>query len=239
MSLETIEKALEKHEKKEEILADVKSTLEAEKESAKKEGFTEGQRKANSEAKNVRERFKKKWEEIGLDPDSDEFEEKFSEIKDAKSELEKLRNQSGSDKTQIAALENKIDKLTENFAKSENEKKDLKLSQRRRDVESEIRKHLTEGKAIKPDVLTKNLLLDVDFTDDSREAKDLTIKIDGKDFAIKDGVEEFLKANQEFVRNETAPGGQSGGDRGTSQMKPDEIQARREKLRSMGTSVGL
>ena len=110
-------KLLEGHEKKDEILSYFQTEIE-------KASF-EGSKKANSEAKNVRERFKKNWSAFDLDPDSSDFEEKLLNLKDSLEDYKALK--SGDKKNpEILKLQRDLEKITQTLEAEKKEKESLK-----------------------------------------------------------------------------------------------------------------
>jgi hypothetical protein len=250
--MDDLKKSLEGNDKKDDILKMVddhtKESVKTESEKAAKEAS----QKANKEAKNIRERFKSKWKDLEIDPDDDDFDEKFEEIKKAKTELEALKKKADDDdkgdNKEIKKLTDLVGKLQKSLEKSEekieaSEKKVIKakVDGRKKDIEKDIISMLTEKKAIKPKVLLPTLMQTIDVSEIENDEFNPQIKLgdgdDEKEYSITDGVGKFLEDNPEFISNNGSPGGNSGDKGGKgSPGEESEISERRKKLREMNKS---
>jgi hypothetical protein len=227
--LDDIKKALEGHQKAEDILKLVEAHAG---EVAKTEGekaAIEAKRKANSEAKNIRERFKKTWEDFEIDPDADDFEDKITALKDA---LKKAKDGGGRNEGELKTLMARIEKAEKKAADAEAREKEAKARARRKDAESAIITALTEKKAIKPQILLNSIMPNIKIAE-SEDAAHI-YKVGDDEFSIQDGIAKFLEANPEFIANATRPGGDSGHLKGGdgSPKKQSDINKRREEIRA-------
>ena len=221
MSIETILESLIGNEKKDDILADVKQTIKdsvKENQTGIEEKHKKDLTKRNNENKNLRGRVKKIIEALDLDiDDEDELDEAIEEIQ------KKIKGKSsggGDDKTakELKKVLKELEKLKTKSVNDDKEKADLKLKNKKGDIRTDILKHLKKLKVLKPmeedaaDLIMNKMKIDEDG--------EVTLKINGKDFDVEDGVKNWIEPRKEFIENEQSQGGGSGnGGKGGSPKK--------------------
>jgi len=229
MSIETITKLLEGNDKKAEILEDVKNTIKEDVDAKEKELNDTHKKelsKRNSENKSLRDRVKKMeklTEDLELDIEDDDFDEKLQEIKD---KLEKLGKDGGTDARntpEYKALEKKIKKLEEKSESDDKEKAKLKKERQQSKARKDILAQLKENKVLKAreEDLADLLMIKVKFDEDGNA----TLNIDGEEHDFKEGIKKWIEPRAEFIENGQNPGGGSGkgGGTGVPNKKPEDM----------------
>lgn len=197
--------------------------------------------KVNQEASNIRKRFKKSWVDLGLDPDSEEFEVALMDAKKKLTEFDDLKAGKSKEKeTELTQLQKKVEALTASIEQERKEKKEIARSSLIKSVEGELKSQLSKYKAISPDVLSKALIGDLNLDGDDLTLESVRFK--GEDgLTISDGVKKFLDENKTLVSSQVSSGSDSSASKekqGSQNSDANSIQARKEYLRQK-TSNGL
>lgn len=246
MKLEDVLKALEALENGEELINVVKAELN----------------KKNNEAKNLRTRAKtaedalsehKKTlaivlEKMGIEGfDSDEFDlDDALEAYDTAMKAKEGGKGKGKDDPEFAELQRQVAKLTKTMDTLKKEKEaadkavlDEQAKRHSMLVQTELLSSLTEGKAIKANVLVDVLKKFIKVGEDEK----LVFTTDvGDEVSVKDGVAGWLKANPEFVENTSRGGAGSHGGPGGAGKTEEEAAKSMAEQRNKGpqnNNIGL
>lgn len=224
--MEDLFKILGDFDKKQEVLEFVTKSLETAK--------VEASRKANSEAENVRKRYKKNWENIGLDPEKEDFEGKIVELKEKMYTFEDLKTGKVKEKdSEIKTLSKQIEILNKKFEDSETEKRAIKKQSLIKSVESKLKDSLIKGKAKSPDILTKALMADLSLDDENQSVEDVKFG----EVSIEDKVKSFLDENKDLVSSHVNSGSDTGNKSIIGSKNANTIESRREHLRGLSKSI--
>jgi hypothetical protein len=209
MTIEEILKSLEGYEKKDEVKGLIEKLIE--------NTGKESSKKANGEAKNLRERLKKLLGALDLDETDDDLDEKIEELKTLKkpetkdklSDYEKLSKEVGVMKREREAEKADKAKLTEKVHSG------LK--------KSSLIKALTEKNAIDPELIAEVLSGKLKVKED-----DSVVFLDGEnEVDVAKGVEGFLETKKHLIKNSQSPGAgsSSGGQDGTQTPSVEQLKA--------------
>lgn len=187
MTLEEIKKALEGHEKASEIVNGVTDLLNSE----KQKGIDSAKR-LQADVKKY-SKYKKHLEDLGFDG-STELDEFVNGLKTKLQESGK----SGSD---VALLQQRIDKLRKDYDAEKAKTRRVSLEQKIRGALTADRKWL--GKSV--DFITRNLIDDgrVDLS----ESGELVFKNGESVIDAADGIKTVIEENSDLLANEQKPGG--------------------------------
>lgn len=218
MDFEAVKAILKANEKGTEALAaldaHIAATVETERTAASKE--------ANGEAQKVREKFKKKWKELGLDPDASDFDAKLEDKKKA------LAAGAGKD-TELSKVLAEIEELKEKV-NTESEAR-LQAEKKATEAQSARNTEMARGSLLKKlgdklheaDELADGLIARgvVKVKDDN---KTLVWLKDGKELDFDKGADEYIKAKTGLAKNPQSPGGGSGGESGGKAKGADDSE---------------